>query len=124
MTERAPLEIGAGPAAAMTAAGGWCGPALAASAARLAVMAWAMAAGGDDSLLLRICEAQQAGFLLHPHRKDWVIAPGPVVTRISIWRMDGLDAGGGTPPPGTVRQDVSWEFTGAQRHDGPVAPPC
>lgn len=116
MVERAPLQIAAGLAAAMTAAGGWCGQALAAQAARLGIMAWAMAAGGDDSLLLRIGDAQQAGFLLHPYRKDWVIAPGPVVTRISIWQLE-------THGPGAARMKVSWDFTGAQRYDGPVAPP-
>ena len=116
MVQRSPLQIAAGPAAAMTAAGGWCGQALAAQAARLGVMAWAMAAGGDDSLLLRIGDAQQAGFFLHPYRKDWVIAPGPVVTRISIWQLE-------TQGPGAARMKVSWDFTGAQRYDGPVAPP-
>jgi hypothetical protein len=118
MVERAPLEIGPVPAAAMTAAGGWCGQALAAQAARLGVAAWATAAGGDESLLRRICDAQQAGFFLHPYRKDWVIAPGPVVTRIRVWRLDEP-----RNEPGATRMEVSWEFTGAQRYDGPVAPP-
>ena len=125
MIARAPLEVYPGPAAAMTEAGGWCGQALAVQAARLGVAAWAMAAGGDDSLLLRVGDAQQAGFFLHPYGKDWVIAPGPVVTRIRIWRLDTPSGAPspGTPPPGTVRLEVSWDFTGAQRYDGPAAPP-
>ena len=132
MVARAPLEIGPDPAAAMTRSGGWCGQALAVQAARLGVAAWAMAAGGDESLLLRVCDAQQAGFFLHPYGKDWVIAPGPVVTRIRIWRLDRLEADSppqpgppqpGLPRPGLARLEVSWDFTGAQRYDGPSAPP-
>ena len=122
MVARAPLEVYPDPAAAMTAAGGWCGQALAVQAARLGVAAWAMAAGGDDSLLLRVCDAQQAGFLLHPYGRDWVIAPGPVVTRIRIWRLDIPGAPSpGTPAPGTVRLGVSWDFTGAQRYGSAVS---
>jgi hypothetical protein len=119
MVARAPLEIGPDPAAAMTEAGGWCGQALAAQAARLGVAAWAMATGGDDSLLLRVGDAEQAGFFLHS--RDWVIAPGPVVTRIRIWRLEVPSLG--APLLGTVRLEVSWDFTGAQRYGGPAAPP-
>jgi hypothetical protein len=121
MVERAPLDIWAAPAGVMTSAGGWCAPALAAKAVRLAIMAWAIAVGGDDSLLLRICDEQQAGFFLNPGGKDWAIAPGPVVTGISIWRLDSEH--GGTPGRDAVIMQASWDFTGAQRYAGPVAPP-
>lgn len=126
MVERAEVEIGPLAAEGMAAAGqaatrrtgssGWCEQGPVTAAARLAVAAWAMATGGDTGLLDRICDAAHARFLLHPYGKDWVIAGGPQVSRISIWALDtepgddGLDV---------VTLRASWDFTGSQ---GPAEP--
>jgi hypothetical protein len=114
--EAAPLEIRPGPAAAFTEIGdGWLGADLAGQAARLAVAAWARAVNGDDTTLTAIAEPVMAHYLLNPVRQDWVVAPGPVVTGLEIW---SFDASGDMP-----ELDVSWQFTGRQRHAGPAAPP-
>lgn len=111
MVEVAPLDIGPGPAAAFTGNGdGWLGADLAAKMARLAVAAWARAVNGDGATLSAIADPDVAHYLLNPVRKDWVVAPGAVVTGIEIW-------GFGTSAD--VRElDVKWWFTGRQRHSG------
>jgi hypothetical protein len=116
IVEAAPLEIRPGPAAAFTEYGdGWLGAGLAGKAARLAVAAWARAVNGDGATLSAIADPDAAQYLLNPVRKDWVVAPGPVVTGIEIWGFDtSADA------PGL---DVKWWFTGRQRHSGPTVPP-
>jgi hypothetical protein len=103
----AAVELDAYPAvaAAMTAAGdGWFGTGRAGQAARLAVTAWAMAVNGDDSTLTSIADPDAAHWLIHPVRKDWVVAAGPVVTEIKIWQLE-VDA----DPP---ELGVKWQFTG------------
>jgi hypothetical protein len=129
MVERAEAEIGPlateGMAAAAQAAQrrtgsrGWCDPGPATAAARLAVAAWAMATAGDVALLDRICDATHARFLLRPFDKDWVIAPGPVVSRISIWALDTET--GDLPGVDEVTLRASWDFTGRQRPAEPDA---
>jgi hypothetical protein len=125
MVERAELEIGPLAAEGMPAAGraaarrtgsaSWCQPGPAGAAARLAVAAWAMATGGDEALLNRICDATNARFLLHPYGKDWVIAAVPVVSRIGIWALD-TEAGDDGLDVVTLR--ASWDFTGRQGPSG------
>ncbi len=127
MVNRASLEIGPLAAEGMATADqaaerrmgspGWCAPGAVAAAARLAVAAWAMAVAGDEALLARICDPTQARFLLHPYRKDWVIAPGPVVSRISVWALDTEP--GDLPGLDLVTLRASWDFTGAQRLGDP-----
>jgi hypothetical protein len=123
-----PVDVGPGPAAAMTEAGeGWLSPGNVARATRLMVAAWLTAVNGDDSALRTLADLPpshsggdddgQDGvyFLLHPVYKDWVIAPGPEVTRIEVGRLD---------LSGDVSElSVQWRFTGYQRYGGPVIPP-
>jgi hypothetical protein len=107
MVEAAPLEIRPGPAAVLTENGdGWLGAGLASKAARLSVAAWARAVDGDGTTLSAIAEPDAAQSLLNPIYKDWVVAPGPVVTGIEIW---SFDASAGAPELG-----VMWRFTGRQ----------
>jgi hypothetical protein len=99
-------------AAVMTEAGeGWFGADMAARGARLAVAAWATAVNGDDSRLASMADPDAANWLLHPVRKAWAIAPGPVVTEITIWTVKPA-----AEPP---ELGVTWRFTGRQR---PVEP--
>ena len=103
-------------AAAMTEAGqGWFGPVMAGKAARLAVAAWAAAVNGDDALLASIADQNAAHWLLNPVRKAWVIAPGPLVTEITIWKAEPA-----AEPP---ELSVSWRFTGRQRPAEPEPEP-
>jgi hypothetical protein len=96
-------------------------------AARMVVAAWVTAVNGDDSALRALVELALPDLggdddgrdavhdLLHPARKDWVIAADPEVTGIEAAR---LDLSGDVP---TLR--VEWRFTGYQRYAGPVIPP-
>jgi hypothetical protein len=116
MVEAVPLEIRPGPAAAFTENGdGWLGADLAGKAARLAVAAWARAVDGDGATLSAISDPDAAQFLLNPIRKDWVVAPGPVVTGIEIWSFD--------PSAGAPELGAMWRFTGRQLPRGSAAPP-
>lgn len=124
--EGVPVDIGPGPAEAMTE--GWFSADSVARAARLAVAAWVSAVSGDDSALRALAELglpdidgddddghDAVDNLLHPVRKDWVIAPDPKVTRIEVPLLD---------PSGDVpRLSVEWRFTAYQRYGGPVIPP-
>jgi hypothetical protein len=74
------------------------------AAARRAIAAWASAVAGDDSALGAMASADAAHWLLHPARKDWQVAPGPVVTEVDIWSLDA-----GAQPP-VLR--ISYRFTG------------
>jgi hypothetical protein len=99
-------------AAVMTEAGeGWFGTDMAAKEARLAVAAWATAVNGDGSRLASMADPDAANWLLYPVRKAWAIAPGPVVTQITIWTVKPA-----AEPP---ELGLSWRFTGRQR---PVEP--
>ena len=51
------------------------------AAGRHAVAAWASALAGDDAALAAMASDEVMHWLLHPVRKDWQVAPGPVVTR-------------------------------------------
>jgi len=116
MVEAAPLEIRPGPAATFTENGdGWLGADLAGKAARLAVAAWARAVDGDGATLSAISDPDAAQFLLNPARKDWVVAPRPVVTGIEIWSLD--------PSAGAPELGVMWRFTGRQLPRGSAALP-
>ena len=84
---------------------------LIASTARLAVAAWVMAVNGDVATLAGHSGPDAVHWLLHPVRKPWRVAPGPVVTQIDIW---GLDAS--AEPP---RLKVSFRFSGRQLADDP-----
>jgi hypothetical protein len=99
-------------AATMTEAGqGWFGTVMAGKAARLAVAAWAAAVDGDDALLASIADPNAAHWLLNPVRKAWAIAAGPLVTEITIWKVE--------PAAESAELGVTWRFTGRQR---PVEP--
>jgi hypothetical protein len=103
-------------AAAMTESGqGWFGTVMAGEAARLAVAAWAAAVNGDDALLASIAEPNAARWLLNPVRKAWAIAPGPVVTEMTIWSVK--------PAGEPAELGVSWRFTGRQRPVEPTPEP-
>jgi hypothetical protein len=77
--------------------------------ARQAVAAWAMAVNGHHDALVLIGPADVLYWLLHPVRKCWQIAPGPVVTRITVWDLDPEES-----PP---ELSLSFRFTGAARYD-------
>lgn len=124
--EGVPVDIGPGPAEVLTE--GWFSAASVARAARLAVAAWVSAVNGDDSALRALAGPARpdiggddddghdtARDLLHPVRKDWVVAPDPEVTGIDVAR---LDLSGDVP-----ELSVEWRFTGYQRYGGPVIPP-
>lgn len=81
------------------------------AAARQAVAAWAAAVAGDGAALAAMASTDAAHWLLHPVRKNWQVAPGPVVTEIDVW---GLNAG--TQPPVLK---VSFRFTGTQVFGAP-----
>ena len=113
MVAAASLDAYPDAAATMTEAGqGWFGTVMAGKAARLAVAAWAAAVDGDDELLASMADPNAVHWLLNPVRKAWAIAPGPLVTEITIWKAEPA-----AEPP---RLGVDWRFTGRQR---PVEPP-
>ena len=58
-----------------------------------------------------MADPDAANWLLYPVRKAWAIAPGPVVTEITIWTVKPA-----AEPP---ELEVTWRFTGRQR---PVEP--
>lgn len=108
------ISVDANPvaAAALTESGqGWFGMAMAAREARRAVAAWATAVNGDGTRLASMADPDAAHWLLYPVRKAWAIAPGPVVTEITIWTVKPA-----AEPP---ELGVAWRFTGRQR---PVEP--
>jgi hypothetical protein len=113
--EAAPPDIRPGPAAFTESGDGWLSADLAAKVARLAVTAWARAVNGDGATLSAVADPDVAQYLLNPIGKDWVVAPGAVVTGIEI-------CGSGTSA-GVRKLDVKWWFTGRQRHSGSAAPP-
>jgi hypothetical protein len=117
MVAAAPLDAYPGAAATMTEAGdGWFGTAMAGKAARLAVAAWVTAVNGDESALAAMAaDGDAAHFLLNPVRKAWVIAVGPQVTEITIWKVE--------PAAKPAELDVTWRFTGRQRPLEPVPEP-
>ena len=78
--------------------------------ARLAVAAWAMAVDGDATTLSAHASADAVHWLLHPVRKPWRVAPGPIVTQIEIWGLEAAE------PP---RLKVSFQFAGRQLPDDP-----
>jgi hypothetical protein len=79
--------------------------------ARQAVAAWAMAVDGDAAMLAAHASPDAVHWLLHPVRKPWQVAPGPVVTQIEIWDLeDSAD------PP---RLRVKFQFTGWRLLDDP-----
>ena len=82
-----------------------------AHAARLAVAAWVLAVDGDDTALTAMAQPEAAHWLMHPVRKNWQVAPGPAVTQIGIWALEG-DA----DPP---RLRISFQFTGHRQFTGP-----
>ena len=81
------------------------------STARLAVAAWAMAVDGDATTLAAHSGPDAVHWLLHPVRKPWRVAPGPIVTQIEIW---GLDAS--AEPP---RLKASFRFSGRRLASDP-----
>jgi hypothetical protein len=127
--EGVPLDICPGPAEAMTEVGEErFSSGNVVRAVRVAVAAWMAAVNGDDSVLRALTEPARSGndggdadggdvayYLLHPVRKDWVIAPGPEVTGIELLR---LDVSGDVP-----ELSIRWRFGGYQRCADPVIPP-
>jgi len=114
MVEAAVLEIYPDAAAAMTeAGGGWFGKELAVKAARQAVTAWAAGVNGDDTALAALADIpERVPWLLlpdgdHPWREQWVVAPGPVLTELTIWGLE--------PAADPPELNVQWRFTGRQR---------
>jgi hypothetical protein len=113
MVEAVEPDVYPGAAAAMTeAGGGWFGRELAVKAARHAITAWAMAVNGDQTALAAIADPDRVDWLLYPERyhssrRQWVIAPGPVLTELAITRLES-DA----DPPELA---VKWQFTGRRR---------
>ncbi len=81
------------------------------AAARQAVAAWAAAVAEDGAALAAVASTDAAHWLLHPVRKNWQVAPGPVVTEIDVW---GLNAGAQPPV-----LKVSFRFTGTQVFGAP-----
>jgi hypothetical protein len=113
MVEAAELDVYPDAAAAMTEAGaGWFGRELAVGAARHALTAWATAVNGDQTALAAIADPDRVDWLLYPEsyhtwRRQWVIAPGPVLTELAITRIETA-----AEPP---QLDVKWQFTGRRR---------
>jgi hypothetical protein len=71
-----------------------------------------MAVNGDQTALAAIADPDRVEWLLYPdcyysRRRQWVIAPGPVLTDLAITRLE-TDA---APPELTVK----WQFTGRRR---------
>jgi hypothetical protein len=116
MVARASLEVYPAVAATLTEAGeGWFGPDMAANVARRAIAAWAAAVNGDDAPLAAMADGDAAHWLLNPVRKAWAIAPGPVVTGMTIWAVKLA--------PDPAELNVSWQFTGRQRPVEPTPEP-
>jgi hypothetical protein len=113
MVAAAELDVYPDAAAAMTEVGdGWFGRERAVKAARHALTAWAMAVNGDQTALAAMADPDRVDWLLNPEsyhswRRQWVIAPGPVLTELAITRIEA-DA----EPP---QLDVKWQFTGRRR---------
>jgi hypothetical protein len=113
MVEAVELNVYPNAAATMTEAGrGWFGRELAVKAARHAVTAWAMAVNGDQTALAAMADSDRVDWLLypesyHPGRRQWVIAPGPVLTELAITRIEP-----NAEPPQLA---VKWQFTGRRR---------
>jgi hypothetical protein len=113
MVEAAQLSIYPNAAAAMTEAGtGWFGKGLAVMAARHAVTAWAAGGNGDDSGLAAMADIpERVTWLLFPDgdhawRDQWVVAPDPLVTELTIWRLE--------PAADPPELNVQWRFAGRQ----------
>jgi hypothetical protein len=103
-------------AEAMTeAADGRFAPVAVGKAARLVLAAWVAAVNGDEGALASIADDDAAHWLLNPVEKPWVIAPGPLVTEIRIWKVDPA-----AEPP---EIGVDWRFTGRQRRIAPGSGP-
>ncbi len=79
--------------------------------ARLAVVTWAKAVGGDETALKEIGQPEAVHRLMHPVRKPWQIAPDPSVTKIEIRALD-VD----TEP---ARLRLVFHFVGRRRFDDP-----
>jgi hypothetical protein len=113
MVEAAELDVYPDAAAAMTeAGGGWFGRELAVKAARHALTAWAMAVNGDQTALAAMADPDRLDWLLYPEsyhswRRQWVIAPGPVLTELAITRIE-TDAE-------SPQLNVKWQFRGRRR---------
>jgi hypothetical protein len=114
MVEAAELDVYPNAAAAMTEAGsGWFGQELAVMAARHAVTAWAAAVNGDDSALAAMADIpERVPWLMfpegdHPWQPQWVVAPSPVLTELTITRLE--------PSADPPELGVQWWFTGRQR---------
>src|ERR1700734_3816794 len=103
MVAAASLDAYPDAAATMTEAGqGWFGTVMAGKAARLAGAAWAAGVDGDDELLGSMADPNAVHWLLNPVRKAWAIAPGPLVTEITIWKAQPA-----AEPP---QLGVDWRF--------------
>ena len=77
---------------------------------RLAVGAWVIACTRDDlTLLAAIADEFAVGYVLHPPRESWEVAPAPApaVTAIKVWRADLRKS--------PVEVDVQFDFD-AVRH--------
>ncbi|HUN35217.1 MAG TPA: hypothetical protein VMU95_24720 [Trebonia sp.] len=121
--EGVPVDIGPGPVEAEGRIFSGSGP----DVVRQVVAAWVTAVNGDESALRALAELARSDLgaaddghaaaydLLHPVRKDWMIAPGPEVAGIELLR---LDLSGDAP-----ELSVRWRFTGSQKYGGPVIPP-
>jgi hypothetical protein len=113
MVEAAPLEIDQNAAAMMTEAGdGRFGREQAVKAVRQAITAWALAVNGDDSALASIADPNWVRALMFPGtygvpRPHWVVAPGPALTELTIWKFEPDAA------PPTLK--AKWQFIG-RRH--------
>jgi hypothetical protein len=81
-----------------------------ASAARTAIIAWALAVEGDQTRLAEISDAHGVSYLIQPERRKWRVGPGPRVTDIEIWKLE--------PESGEI--NVSFDFTGRRQFTDPV----
>jgi hypothetical protein len=117
----AAADLGAYPVVAVTMTEGGDGPfgtVAVSEVARQAVVAWAKAVNGDVSALAAMADLdvdEPGYFLLNPVFKQWIIAPGPVVTQIRIYRVEPF-----TEPP---ELSLTWRFTGRQALRGVAAEP-
>jgi len=116
MVARASLDVYPAVTTAMAKArDGWFGRDMAGKVARRAVAAWAAAVNGDDAPLAAMADPDAVHWLLNPVRKAWAIAPGPMVTEITIWASERA-----TDPAELM---LSWRFTGRQRPVEPAPEP-
>ena len=93
-------------------AAGWFGREPAVEAARQAVTAWATAVGGDQTALAAMADPDDVDWLLcpdsyHASRRQWVVAPGPVLTELAITSIE--------PDAEPPQMAVKWQFTGRRR---------